>query len=106
LPKAHGTYAWMQLRAALLSGAETARYFSSGLSGQSEIVASVFKCIGWLFGGMLGIFIRLEVGLPMIPIQALVGLGHDSRQETQLQPIHCPRHILPRCDSDHLRNSA
>ncbi|HEX3747049.1 MAG TPA: hypothetical protein VHW09_24100 [Bryobacteraceae bacterium] len=72
-----GTYAWMQLRASLLSGAETARYFTSELSGQSEIMASVFKGLGWLLGAVLGTFIRLEVGLPMVPIQAVVGLCHD-----------------------------
>jgi hypothetical protein len=37
----------------------------------------MFKGMIWLFGAILGIFVRLEVGLPMIPIQALVGLGHD-----------------------------
>ena len=76
-----GTYAWMQLRAALLSGSETARHLTSGVERQPSLLAELtgwmFKGMIWLFGAILGIFVRLEVGLPMIPIQALVGLGHD-----------------------------
>lgn len=77
-----GTYAWMQLRAALLSGAETARHFTSGQpKTNSSLITEagdwMFRCMIWLFGSILGMFVRLEVGLPMIPIQALIGLAHD-----------------------------
>lgn len=77
-----GTYAWMQLRAALMFGAETVQHFTSGQpktnsSMITEAFDWMFGCMMWLFGAILGIFVRLEVGLPMVPIQALVGLGHD-----------------------------
>jgi hypothetical protein len=67
-----GTYAAMQIRAAFAAGGKGAKYFTSGVSGGEG--AWIGRALGWFMGVILGLGIRLEFGILMIPIQALAGL--------------------------------
>jgi hypothetical protein len=67
-----GTYTGMQIRAAFAAGGKGAKYLSSGVSGGQG--AWIGRAMGWLMGVLLGLGIRLEFGVLMIPIQALAGL--------------------------------
>ena len=67
-----GTYAAMQIRAAFSAGGKGAKYLTSGVSGGEG--AWIAKALGWFMGVLLGLAIRLEFGVLMIPIQALAGL--------------------------------
>jgi hypothetical protein len=66
-----GTYTLMQLRAGFAAGHRFAKYLTSGVSGEGAWIA---KAMGWFMGVILGLAIRLEFGVLMIPIQALAGL--------------------------------
>ena len=66
-----GTYTLMQIRAAFAAGGKGAKYFTSGVSGEGAWIA---KGMGWFMGVLLGLGIRLEFGVLMIPIQAFAGL--------------------------------
>ena len=66
-----GTYTLMQLRAGFAAGHRFAKYLTSGVSGEGAWIA---KAMGWFMGVILGLGIRLEFGVLMIPIQALAGL--------------------------------
>jgi len=67
-----GTYAAMQIRAAFAAGGKGAKYLTSGVSGGEG--AWIAKGMGWFMGVLLGLGIRLEFGILMIPFQALAGL--------------------------------
>jgi Tfp pilus assembly protein PilF len=67
-----GTYTLMQIRAAFAAGGKGAKYMTSGLSGGQG--AWIGKGMGWFIGVLLGLGIRLEFGVLMIPIQAFAGL--------------------------------
>ena len=67
-----GTYTAMQIRAAFAAGGKGAKYFTSGVSGGEG--AWIARALGWFMGVLLGLAIRLEFGVLMIPIQALAGL--------------------------------
>jgi hypothetical protein len=73
-----GTYALMQLRAAVQFGGRFGKYMTSGKSQSrsagEELVGSLIKGMFWIFGALIGIGIRLECAVLMIPIQALAGL--------------------------------
>jgi hypothetical protein len=74
-----GTYALMQVRAAFGAGSRFTKYLTSGISGEGAWIA---KALGWFIGTLLGIAIRLEFGLLMIPIQA-AGALFQSKQTTR-----------------------
>jgi hypothetical protein len=67
-----GTYTAMQIRAAFAAGGKGAKYLTSGVSGGEG--AWIAKGMGWFMGVLLGLGIRLEFGVLMIPIQSLAGL--------------------------------
>jgi hypothetical protein len=66
-----GTYAMMQIRAAFSFGHKYAKHTTSGASGEGAWLA---KAIFWPVNLLLGLGVRLEFGILMIPIQALAGL--------------------------------
>jgi hypothetical protein len=66
-----GFYTAMQIRAAFAAGGRFAKHLTSGVSGEGAWIA---KALGWFMGIILGLAIRLELGVLMIPVQALVGL--------------------------------
>jgi len=76
-----GTYAVMQIRAAFAAGGKGAKYFTSGVSGEGAWIA---KGMGWFMGVLLGLGIRLEFGLLMIPIQAFAGLFQAKRNVSDI----------------------
>lgn len=67
-----GTYTGMQIRAAFAAGGKGAKYMTSGISGGQG--AWIGRAMGWFMGVILGLGIRLEFGILMIPIQALAAL--------------------------------
>ena len=76
-----GTYTVMQIRAAFSAGGRLAKYFTSGVSGEG---AWIGKILGWFLGVILGLGIRLEFGVLMIPIQALVGLFQPRKSNPEI----------------------
>jgi hypothetical protein len=72
-----GAYTLMQLRAALKAGQQFSRELTSKASVEGAWVARI---VGWFSGTVLGLAIRLEFGLMMVPIQAFAGLCHSSRR--------------------------
>jgi hypothetical protein len=96
-----GTYAQMQLRAAIQAGRRFSKYMNSGVSAGEG--AWIVKAMGWCFGVLLGIGIRLEFGIVMIPIQAFAGLFPSQEDEPRHRDEGCrfgrysgrPRHRLP-----------
>jgi hypothetical protein len=66
-----GTYVLMQVRAGFQAGSRFTKYLTSGISGEGAWIA---KALGWFMGTLVGIGVRLEFGLLMTPIQAMVGL--------------------------------
>lgn len=83
-----GTYALIQIRAAFQFGRRFAKYITSGKSQSSTsageaAVGWLAKGLFWTMGALLGIGMRLEFGLLMTPIQAIVGLcqSHKSKAE-------------------------
>lgn len=76
-----GTYAVMQIRAAFAAGNKGAKYFTSGVSGEGAWIA---KAMGWFMGVTLGLGIRLEFGVLMIPIQALAGLCQAKKTTSEV----------------------
>jgi hypothetical protein len=76
-----GAYTMMQIRAALAAGDKCAKYGTSGISGEA---AWIGKAVGWITGIILGLAIRLEFGLLMIPIQALAGLSQAKKTTSDI----------------------
>jgi hypothetical protein len=76
-----GTYSLMQLRAAFQAGSRFTKYLTSGISGEGAWIA---KALGWVMGSLLGIGIRLEFGLLMTPIQAIVGLCQPQKSKADI----------------------
>jgi uncharacterized protein YqgC (DUF456 family) len=77
-----GTYTGMQIRAAFAAGGKGARYFTSGVSGGEG--AWIGRALGWFMGVLLGLGIRLEFGILMIPIQALAGLFQTKKTTSDM----------------------
>jgi hypothetical protein len=77
-----GTYAAMQIRAAFAAGGKGAKYMTSGVSGGEG--AWIAKGMGWFMGVLLGLGIRLEFGVLMIPIQAFAGLFQTKKTTADL----------------------
>src|ERR1035437_5708915 len=77
-----GTYTVMQIRAAFAAGNKGAKYFTSGVSGGEG--AWIAKALGWFMGVILGLGIRLEFGVLMIPIQALAGLFQAKKTHSEV----------------------
>jgi hypothetical protein len=75
-----GTYVAMQFRAAFAAGHKGAKYFNSGVSGGEG--AWIAKALGWFLGVVLGLGIRLELGVLMVPIQALAGLFQAKKDKS------------------------
>jgi lipoprotein NlpI len=71
-----GFYTVMQIRAAFAAGGRFTKYLTSGISGEGAWIA---KALGWFMGTILGLAIRLEFGVAMIPIQALAGLSQPKK---------------------------
>jgi len=65
------TYTLMQIRAGFSLGRKYAKYTTSGTSGVALWPAKAFF---WFLCLLLGLGVRLEFGVLMIPIQALAGL--------------------------------
>ncbi len=63
-----GAYATIQIPAAFGAGSRFTKYLTSGISGEGAWIA---KAMAWFIGTILGISIRLEFRLLMIPIQRL-----------------------------------
>lgn len=84
-----GTYALMQLRAAFQFGGRLAKYMTSGTSRSSAsageaAVGSLARGMFWILGGLLGVGIRLEFGVLMIPIQAVAGLFQPKKTNAEI----------------------
>jgi hypothetical protein len=77
-----GTYVLMQFLAAFQAGRKFSKYLNSGISrGEGAWIA---KVLGWSTGILLGISIRLEFGLLMTPIQAIIGLCQSRKSKTEV----------------------
>lgn len=81
-----GTYTLMQIRAAFAAGGRFAKHLTSGVSGEGAWIA---KALGWFMGVILGLAIRLEFGVLMIPVQAIVGLfqTHKTKADTVVRVV-------------------
>jgi hypothetical protein len=76
-----GFYTIMQIRAAFAAGGRFTNYLTSGISGEGAWIA---KALGWFMGTILGLAIRLEFGVAMIPIQAIVGLCQPNKEKSEI----------------------
>jgi len=76
-----GLYALMQIRAAFGAGKRFAKYMTSGISGE---LAWLARGMGWFVGTILGIGIRLEFGVLMIPVQAIAGLCQPKKVRSEV----------------------
>jgi hypothetical protein len=84
-----GAYALMQLRASFQFGARFGKYMTSGTSRSSAsageaAVGSLAKGMFWILGALLGVGIRLEFGVLVIPIQALAGLFQPKKTNAEI----------------------
>jgi hypothetical protein len=70
------TYTLMQIRAAFSFGRKYAKHTTSGTSG---VALWPVKAFFWFVYLLLGLGVRLEFGILMIPIQALAGLGQTKK---------------------------
>lgn len=71
-----GFYTIMQIRAAFAAGGRFTKHLTTGISGEGAWIA---KALGWFIGTTVGLAIRLEFGVAMIPIQALAGLSQPKK---------------------------
>jgi hypothetical protein len=71
----------MQVRAAFGAGSRFTEYLTSGISGEGAWIA---KAMGWFIGTILGIAFRLEFGLLMVPVQAIVGLCQPHKSQAEI----------------------
>jgi len=71
----------MQIRAAFAAGGRFAKHLTSGVSGEGAWIA---KALGWFMGVVLGLAIRLEFGVLMIPVQALAGLFQARKTTSEI----------------------
>jgi uncharacterized protein YecT (DUF1311 family) len=76
-----GTYTVMQIRAGFGAGNKFAKHITSGVTGEG---AWLFKAPFWCAGIILGLAIRLEFGVMMIPIQAIVGICQPHKTTDQI----------------------
>src|SRR5207244_2536926 len=75
-----GKYLGMQLRAAFGAGKKYAKELNSKVSdGEGALLA---KTLGWVIGISIGMGVRLEFGVLMLPIQAIAALSHPSRHSS------------------------
>lgn len=84
-----GTYAGMQLRASFQLGRKFGKYMTSGkskssISSSEDLVMLPVKGMFWLMGALIGIGCRLEFGILMVPVQAVVGLLQPKQTNEQI----------------------
>jgi uncharacterized protein YecT (DUF1311 family) len=77
-----GIYALMQIRAGFGAGGKFAKHLNSQIgNGEGAWIA---KGLGWCTGMLLGLAIRLEFGVMMIPVQALAGLFQPKKTNSEI----------------------
>ena len=75
-----GIYAAMQIRAGFGAGNKFAKHITS----QAGEGAWLLKAPFWCMGLIIGLAIRLEFGLLMIPVQAIAGLFQSHKTRTDI----------------------